>query len=43
LAEIDFRHAAIGFARAYVDGPTGPVLRATKTHRTYPVAIAPCV
>lgn len=38
-AEIDLRHAAIGFARAYVDGPTGPVLRATKTHRTYRVAI----
>ncbi len=38
-AEIDARHAAIGFARAYVEGPTGPVLRATKTHRTYRVAI----
>ena len=38
-AEIDLRHAAIGFAHAYVDGPTGPVLRATKTHRTYRVAI----
>ena len=38
-AEIDLRHAAIGFARAYVDGPTGPVLRAAKTHRTYRVAI----
>jgi integrase len=38
-AEIDVRHAAIGFARAYVEGPTGPVLRATKTHRCYRVAI----
>src|SRR5262245_21758490 len=38
-AEVDVRHAAIGFARAYVEGPTGPVLRATKTHRTYRVAI----
>ena len=38
-AEIDARHAAIGFARAYVEGPTGPVLRATKTHRTYRVVI----
>jgi integrase len=38
-AEIDVRHAAIGFTRAYVEGPTGPVLRATKTHRTYRVAI----
>jgi len=28
-----------GFTRAYVEGPTGPVLRATKTHRTYRVAI----
>ena len=37
--EIDVRHAAIGFTRAYVEGPTGPVLRATKTHRTYRVAI----
>ena len=38
-AEIDARHAAIGFARAYVEGPTGPVLRPTKSHRTYRVAI----
>jgi integrase len=38
-AEIDVRHAAIGFARAYVEGPAGPVLRATKTHRLYRVAI----
>ena len=38
-AEVDLRHAAIGFTRAYVEGPTGPVLRATKTHRTYRVAI----
>jgi integrase len=38
-AEIDARHAAIGFTRAYVEGPTGPVLRATKTHRSYRVAI----
>jgi len=38
-AEVDVRHAAIGFTRAYVEGPTGPVLRATKTHRTYRVAI----
>jgi integrase len=38
-SEVDVRHAAIGFTRAYVEGPTGPVLRATKTHRTYRVAI----
>jgi integrase len=36
--EVDVRHAAIGFARAYVEEPTGPVLRATKTHRSYRVA-----
>ena len=34
-----FPHSAIGFSRAYVDGPVGPVLRATKTHRTYRVAV----
>jgi Phage integrase, N-terminal SAM-like domain len=28
-AAIDFTHSAIGFSRAYVDGPAGPVLRAT--------------
>ena len=37
--EIDVGHAAIGFTRADVEGPTGPVLRATKTHRSYRVAI----
>jgi integrase len=37
--EVDVCHGAIGFARAYVEGPTGPVLRATKTHRNYRVAI----
>ena len=29
-ADIDFTHAAIGFSRAYVDGPAGPVLRAPR-------------
>ena len=38
-ADIDFPHSAIGFSRAYVDGPAGPVLRATKTDRTYRVAV----
>ena len=38
-ADIDIAHSAIGFSRAYVDGPTGPVLRATKTHRTYRASI----
>ena len=37
--EIDVAHAAIGFSRAFVEGPTGPVLRATKSHRSYRVAI----
>ena len=38
-ADIDLTHSAIGFSRAYVEGPAGPVLRATKTHRTYRVAL----
>jgi integrase len=38
-AEIDFDHRAIGFQRAYVEGVDGPVLRSTKTHRAYRVAI----
>jgi integrase len=38
-SEIDIAHAAIGYARAFVEGPTGPVLRATKSHRVYRVAI----
>ena len=37
--EVDIAHAAIGFTRASVEGPTGPVLRATKSHRVYRVAI----
>ena len=37
--EVDFRHSAVGFTRAYVEGDAGAVLRATKTHRTYRVAI----
>jgi integrase len=39
LADVDLAHAAIGFSRALVEGPTGPVLRPTKNHRTYRVAI----
>jgi hypothetical protein len=38
-AAIDIRHATIGFARAYVEGPTGPVLRTTETRHTGRVAI----
>ena len=39
--DIDFDHAAIGFARALVEGPTGPALRPTKNRRTYRVALDP--
>jgi integrase len=38
-SEIDVAHAAIGFTRAFVEGPAAPVLRATKSHRSYRVAI----
>jgi integrase len=38
-AELDFEHRAIGFTRAFVEGPDGCVLRATKTHRSYRVSI----
>jgi integrase len=34
-------HAAIGFCRALVDGPTGPVLGPTKNRRTCRVALDP--
>jgi integrase len=40
-SDIDFDHAAIGFSRALVEGPTGAVLRPTKNRRTYRVAIDP--
>ena len=40
-SDVDFNHAAIGFCRALVDGPTGPVLRPTKNRRTYRVALDP--
>ena len=35
--DIDEPRSAIGFQRALVEGPGGPVLQATKTHRTYRV------
>ena len=38
-AELDADHSAIGFCRAFVDGQHGPVLRATKNHRSYRVSI----
>ncbi|HEX4981988.1 MAG TPA: tyrosine-type recombinase/integrase [Ilumatobacteraceae bacterium] len=37
--EIGFAQRSIGFTRAFVEGDHGPVLRATKTHRSYSVAI----
>ncbi len=40
-SDVDFNHAAVGFCRALVDGPTGPVLRPTKNRRTYRVALDP--
>ncbi len=39
--DVDLAHAAIGFSRALVEGPTGPVLRPTKNRRTYRVALDP--
>lgn len=38
-ADIDLERAAIGYTRALVEGPTGPVLRPTKTRRSYRVAL----
>ncbi len=40
-SDIDVNHAAVGFSRALVEGPTGPVLRPTKNRRTYRVALDP--
>jgi integrase len=38
-AEVDFEHCAVAFTRALVEGQGGPVLRATKTHRSYRVEL----
>ena len=37
--DIDEERAAIAFTRALVEGPDGPELRSTKTHRTYRVEL----
>jgi integrase len=37
--DIDEERAAISFTRALVEGPDGPELRSTKTHRTYRVEL----
>jgi integrase len=39
--DVHFDHAAIGFCRALVDGPTGPVLRPTTNRRAYRGALDP--
>jgi integrase len=38
-ADVDEDHCAVAFTRALVEGPAGPVMRATKTHRTYRVEL----
>jgi integrase len=38
-AEVDESRRAVAFTRALVEGPNGPVMRATKTHRTYRVEL----
>jgi integrase len=38
-AEVDYTHRAVGFTRAFVEGPNGCVVRATKTHRSYRVSL----
>jgi integrase len=37
--DVDEERAAIAFSRALVEGPDGPELRSTKTHRTYRVEL----
>jgi integrase len=37
--DIDEERASIAFTRALVEGPDGPELRSTKTHRTYRVEL----
>jgi integrase len=36
-SDVDEHRCAVSFTRAQIDGPGAPVLRATKTHRTYRV------
>jgi integrase len=38
-SDVDLDHTAISYTRALVEGPHGPVLRPTKNHRTYRVAL----
>ena len=38
-SDVDEGRAAIAFTRALVEGPAGPELRSTKTHRTYRVEL----
>src|SRR5918994_5925774 len=38
-SDVDEERAAVAFTRALVEGPHGPQLRSTKTHRTYRVEL----
>jgi integrase len=38
-AEVDTSRSSVALTRALIEGPAGPVLRATKTHRTYQVEL----
>ena len=38
-ADVDLGRGALAFTRALIEGPTGPVLTATKTRRTYRVEL----
>jgi integrase len=38
-SDLDEERAAVAFTRALVEGPDGPELRSTKTHRTYRVEL----
>jgi integrase len=39
--DVDAERSALAFSRALVEGPNGPELRPTKTHRTYRVELDP--
>lgn len=38
-SDVDLDHGALAFTRALIEGPTGPVLTATKTRRAYRVEL----
>jgi len=39
--DVDFEHSSLSFQRAWVEGPSGPVLAPTKTRRSHRVALDP--